>query len=159
WFVKIKPLADPAIKIVEQGKIKFVPENWTKIYLDWMYNIKDWCVSRQLWWGHRIPAWHCDNKHVTVSVDDPTQCGTCKSKNLKQDADVLDTWFSSALWPFSTMGWPEKTQALEKFYPTSVLVTAFDIIFFWVARMIMMGTHFMKEEPFGAVYIHALIRD
>ncbi len=160
WFVKIEPMAKPAIKVVESGQIKFVPENWTKTYLDWMYNIKDWCISRQLWWGHRIPAWHCgDCKKVTVQMEDATICGHCKSKNIKQDPDVLDTWFSSALWPFSTMGWPENTAALKTFYPTSVLVTSFDIIFFWVARMIMSGLYFMKEIPFKTVYIHALVRD
>jgi valyl-tRNA synthetase len=160
WFVKIAPLAKPAIEVVEKGKIKFVPENWTKTYLDWMYNINDWCISRQLWWGHRIPAWKCEDcKKFSVSMTDPTECQHCKSKNIQQDKDVLDTWFSSALWPFSTMGWPEKTKTLETFYPTTALVTGFDIIFFWVARMIMMGMHFMKEIPFETVYIHALIRD
>jgi len=158
WFVKIKSLAEPAIKVVEDKKIKFFPENWTKTYLDWMYNIQDWCISRQLWWGHRIPAWHCSTcKKTIVAMDEPTKC-TCGGK-LTQDTDVLDTWFSSALWPFSTMGWPEKTPTLDKFYPTNTLVTGFDIIFFWVARMIMMGLQFMKEIPFKTVYIHALIRD
>jgi len=158
WFVKIKSLADPAIKVVEEKKIKFFPENWEKNYLEWMYNINDWCISRQLWWGHRIPAWYCsDCKKVTVSIDAPSKC-SCGG-NLEQDKDVLDTWFSSALWPFSTLGWPEKTASLKTFYPTSTLVTSFDIIFFWVARMIMMGLHFMKEIPFSTVYIHALLRD
>jgi len=160
WFVKIQPLADRAIKVVEDGKIKFHPKNWEKTYFDWMYNIRDWCISRQLWWGHRIPAFYCqDCGHINVSVDDPTECEKCKSKNLKQDEDVLDTWFSSGLWPFSTMGWPEQTDTLKKYYPTSVLVTSFDIIFFWVARMIMMGMDFMDEVPFKDVYIHALVRD
>ncbi|MDZ4678155.1 MAG: valine--tRNA ligase [Oligoflexia bacterium] len=160
WFVKIAPLAKPAIEVVESGKIKFTPENWKKTYLDWMYNINDWCISRQLWWGHRIPAWKCDDcKKHTVSMQDATECQFCESKNIKQDTDVLDTWFSSALWPFSTMGWPDKTKTLESFYPTTALVTGFDIIFFWVARMIMMGLHFMKDIPFKTVYIHALIRD
>ncbi len=160
WFVKIKPLAEEGIRAVEDGRIRFVPKNWEKTYFEWMYNIRDWCISRQLWWGHRIPAFYCnDCEHITVQVDDPSECGKCKSKNIRQDEDVLDTWFSSGLWPFSTLGWPEKTPALEKYYPTSVLVTAFDIIFFWVARMIMMGLKFMGDVPFRDVYIHALIRD
>ncbi len=160
WFVKIQPLAKEAIRVVEEGKIRFIPQQWTKIYFDWMYNIKDWCISRQLWWGHRIPAFYCkDCGHIMVELEDPTVCGMCNSKNLEQDPDVLDTWFSSALWPFSTFGWPEKTQSLKKFYPTSVLVTGFDIIFFWVARMIMMGCKFMNDVPFYDVYIHALVRD
>lgn len=158
WFVKIKSLAEPAIKVVEAKKIKFYPENWTKTYLDWMYNIQDWCISRQLWWGHRIPAYYCTTcKKIVVAADTPTKC-SCGGA-LEQDKDVLDTWFSSALWPFSTMGWPEKTKLLERFYPTSTLVTGFDIIFFWVARMIMMGLHFTKDIPFHTVYIHALVRD
>ncbi len=160
WFVKIKPLADEAIKAVEEGRIRFVPQNWEKTYFEWMYNIRDWCISRQLWWGHRIPAFYCpDCEHITVKVESPSECEKCGSKNLKQDEDVLDTWFSSGLWPFSTLGWPDETPELKKYYPTSVLVTAFDIIFFWVARMIMMGQKFMKAEPFRDVYIHALIRD
>ena len=160
WFVKIKPLAEAGIKAVEDGRIRFVPKNWEKTYFEWMYNIRDWCISRQLWWGHRIPAFYCDDcGHITVQVEDPTECEKCKSKNLRQDSDVLDTWFSSGLWPFSTLGWPDKTPALKKYYPTSVLVTAFDIIFFWVARMIMMGLKFMDDVPFRDVYIHALIRD
>ena len=160
WFVKIKPLAEAGIKAVEDGRIRFVPKNWEKTYFEWMYNIRDWCISRQLWWGHRIPAFYCnDCEHITVQVDDPSECEKCKSKNIRQDEDVLDTWFSSGLWPFSTLGWPEKTPALKKYYPTSVLVTAFDIIFFWVARMIMMGLKFMGDVPFRDVYIHALIRD
>ena len=160
WFVKIKPLADDAIKVVEEGKIKFVPKNWEKTYFEWMYNIRDWCISRQLWWGHRIPAFYCDDcSHITVSMEDPDKCGKCGSTNIRQDEDVLDTWFSSALWPFSTMGWPDDTPELKKYYPTSVLVTGFDIIFFWVARMIMTGVKFMKDMPFLDVYIHALVRD
>ncbi|MBP7737475.1 MAG: valine--tRNA ligase [Spirochaetes bacterium] len=160
WFVKIKPLADAGIQAVEDGRIRFVPKNWEKTYFEWMRNIRDWCISRQLWWGHRIPAFYCDDcGHITVQVDDPTECEKCKSKKIRQDEDVLDTWFSSGLWPFSTLGWPDKTPALEKYYPTSVLVTAFDIIFFWVARMIMMGLKFMGDVPFRDVYIHALIRD
>ena len=160
WFVKIKPLADDAIKVVEDGKIRFVPKNWEKTYFEWMYNIRDWCISRQLWWGHRIPAFYCEEcSHITVTMEDPDKCGKCGSSNIRQDEDVLDTWFSSALWPFSTMGWPDETPELAKYYPTSVLVTGFDIIFFWVARMIMTGVKFMKEIPFLDVYIHALVRD
>jgi valyl-tRNA synthetase len=160
WFVKIKPLAETAIKAVEDGRIRFVPKNWEKTYFEWMRNIRDWCISRQLWWGHRIPAFYCDDcGHITVQVDDPTECEKCKSKKIRQDSDVLDTWFSSGLWPFSTLGWPDATPALKKYYPTSVLVTAFDIIFFWVARMIMLGLKFMNDVPFRDVYIHALIRD
>ena len=160
WFVKMQPLAEPAIKVVEDGRVRFVPKGWENTYFDWMRNIKDWCISRQIWWGHRIPAWFCDDCNtITVSRTDAVACGHCASKNIRQETDVLDTWFSSALWPFSTLGWPEKTKELSTYYPTSVLVTSFDIIFFWVARMIMMGLHFMKEVPFRDVYIHALVRD
>jgi valyl-tRNA synthetase len=160
WFVRTGPLAGPAISAVEEGRVRFVPKGWENTYFDWMRNIKDWCVSRQIWWGHRIPAWYCDDcAAITVSRADATACAKCGSKNIRQETDVLDTWFSSALWPFSTLGWPEKTKELEVFYPTSVLVTSFDIIFFWVARMIMMGLRFMKEVPFRDVYIHALVRD
>lgn len=160
WFVKIKPLADEAIRAVENGSIRFVPSNWEKTYYEWMYNIRDWCISRQLWWGHRIPAFYCRScGHITVTMQDPVECGKCGSKDIYQDEDVLDTWFSSGLWPFSTMGWPDDTEALKKYYPTSVLVTGFDIIFFWVARMIMLGIKFMKDVPFRDVYIHALVRD
>ncbi|MGB9731199.1 MULTISPECIES: valine--tRNA ligase [Calditerrivibrio] len=160
WFVKIKPLAEEAIKAVENGSIKIFPQNWEKTYYEWMYNIRDWCISRQIWWGHRIPVWYCNEcGHLTVEIEDPDSCEKCGSKNIIQDNDVLDTWFSSALWPFSTMGWPEKNKTIEKFYPTSCLVTGFDILFFWVARMIMMGQKFMKKEPFKHVYIHALVRD
>ena len=160
WFVKIKPLADEAIKAVKYGRIRFIPGNWEKTYFEWMNNIRDWCISRQLWWGHRIPAFYCRScDHITVSMEDPSTCGKCGSKEIYQDNDVLDTWFSSALWPFSTLGWPEKTKALEKYYPTSVLVTGFDIIFFWVARMIMLGLRYMNDVPFRDVYIHALVRD
>ncbi|MGB9839544.1 valine--tRNA ligase [Thermovenabulum sp.] len=160
WFVKMKPLAEPAIQVVKDGKVKFVPERFTKIYINWLENIHDWCISRQLWWGHRIPAWYCrDCNEMTVSREDLKECPKCKSKNLEQDPDVLDTWFSSALWPFSTLGWPEKTEDLEYFYPTSVLVTGYDIIFFWVARMIFSAMEFMKKEPFEYVVITGLVRD
>jgi len=160
WFVKTRPLAEPAIKAVEDGTITFYPKGWENTYFDWMRNIKDWCISRQIWWGHRIPAWYCDDcAAITVSRTDAVSCSACGSKNIRQETDVLDTWFSSALWPFSTLGWPEKTKELATYYPTSVLVTSFDIIFFWVARMIMMGLHFMNKAPFKDVYIHALVRD
>ncbi|MBI1791628.1 MAG: valine--tRNA ligase [Acidobacteria bacterium] len=160
WFVRMKPLAAKAIEVVEQGRIEIIPENWSKIYFDWMYNIRDWCVSRQLWWGHRIPAWHCpDCSGITVSRRDPAACAQCGSTRIEQDPDVLDTWFSAGLWPFSTMGWPDVTEDLKKFYPTSLLLTGFDILFFWVARMIMMGLECMGEIPFRQVYIHGLIRD
>ncbi|MEE9614729.1 MAG: valine--tRNA ligase [Thermodesulfobacteriota bacterium] len=160
WFVKVKPLAEPAIKAVQDGETVFVPKSWEKTYFEWMRNIRDWCISRQIWWGHRIPAWHCkDCEHITVSTSDPAACEKCGGKKIEQDPDVLDTWFSSALWPFSTLGWPEKTPELKTFYPTSALFTSFDIIFFWVARMMMMGLKFRGEVPFKEVYIHALIRD
>ena len=160
WFVKMKPLAKPAIDVVKDGRIKFVPERFTKTYLNWMENVHDWCISRQLWWGHQIPAWYCDDcGHITVSRTDVCECEACRSKNIHRDEDVLDTWFSSALWPFSTMGWPEKTADLNYWYPTSVMVTGYDIIFFWVARMIFSGMEQMKEEPFKTVFIHGLVRD
>ena len=161
WFVKTRPLADAGVAAVKAGKIKFVPEQWTNVYYQWMENIRDWCISRQLWWGHRIPAWYCDECGcVMVEEETPLKCPKCGNAKLRQDEDVLDTWFSSGLWPFSTMGWPDDTQTLRKFYPTSVLVTGFDIIFFWVARMIMFGLEGMKGEvPFRDVYIHALVRD
>ncbi|MDR1916677.1 MAG: valine--tRNA ligase, partial [Synergistaceae bacterium] len=159
WFVRTRPLADDDVRTVNAGEIRFIPEQWTATYYQWMENIRDWCISRQLWWGHRIPAWYCgDCGEIIVSLETPSAC-KCGSANLRQDEDVLDTWFSSALWPFSTMGWPDDTPALRKYYPTSVLVTGFDIIFFWVARMIMMGMEFMKTPPFHDVYIHALVRD
>jgi valyl-tRNA synthetase len=161
WYVKIEPLAKPAIAAVESGRIKFVPENWSKTYFDWMYNIQDWCISRQLWWGHRIPAWYDEDGSVYVghSEEEVREKNNLGNISLRQDNDVLDTWFSSALWPFSTMGWPDKTDALEEFYPGNVLVTGFDIIFFWVARMIMFGLKFMDDVPFHEVYMHGLIRD
>lgn len=160
WFARMPRLAGAGRQVVETETIRFEPEAWTKTYLHWMNIIEDWCISRQLWWGHRIPAWYCDDcSHVTVSETDPTVCEKCSSQKIHQDEDVLDTWFSSALWPFSTLGWPEKTEALQTFYPTNVLVTGFDIIFFWVARMIMMGLEFMRDVPFRKVYIHGLIRD
>ena len=160
WFARMKQLSTPARHVVESGTIRFEPEQWTKTYLHWMNIIEDWCISRQLWWGHRIPAWTCEAcAHVTVSETDVTACEKCASPKVKQDEDVLDTWFSSALWPFSTMGWPENTETLKTFYPTNVLVTGFDIIFFWVARMIIMGLEFQKDVPFRKVFIHGLIRD
>ena len=160
WFVKAKPLADPAIKAVRDGTIKIVPKFWENTYFEWMENIRDWCISRQIWWGHQIPAWTCkDCGEIQVARKTPKSCLACSSVDLEQETDVLDTWFSSALWPFSTLGWPEKTETLNRFYPTSVLCTGFDILFFWVARMIMMGIKFMDDVPFHHVYIHALIRD
>ncbi|MBR6407527.1 MAG: valine--tRNA ligase [Clostridia bacterium] len=160
WFVKMKPLAGPAIDVVKEGKIKFVPERFDKIYYHWMENIKDWCISRQLWWGHRIPAWYCDDcGEVIVAKEAPAKCPKCGSEHLTQDPDTLDTWFSSALWPFSTMGWPENTDELKYFYPTDTLVTGYDIIFFWVARMIFSGVEHMGDVPFRSVFIHGIVRD
>ena len=160
WFVKMESLAKPAAEAVKNGDIKFVPERFTKIYCNWLDNIRDWCISRQLWWGHRIPAWYCDDCGETiVSRTDVEVCPKCGGKHLRQDEDVLDTWFSSGLWPFETMGWPDETPELKQFYPTSTLVTGYDIIFFWVARMVMMGLEFGKDIPFKTVYIHGLVRD
>ena len=179
WFIKIKPLADRATEVVENGEITIVPENYKQIYLNWMHNIHDWCISRQLWWGHRIPAWHCKCGEIIVAREAPAKCSKCGGSELKQDTDVLDTWFSSGLLPFTTLGWPEKTRAQEVFYPTTLLITAYEILFFWVARMIMFGCHFMQGHqqdpvlkqasgwadkkddsvPFRQVYIHALVRD
>ncbi len=160
WFVATKPLAEKAMDAVRKGKTQIIPGKWEKDYFIWLENVEDWCVSRQIWWGHRIPAWYCrDCDMVIVSEYDPIHCPSCRGQNLEQDPDVLDTWFSSSLWPFSTLGWPEETADLKKFYPTSVLVTGFDILFFWVARMMMMGIHFMEEVPFRDVYVHALVRD
>ena len=160
WYVKMESLAKPAIEAVRSNKTKFVPERFDKIYYNWMENIQDWCISRQLWWGHRIPVWHCtDCNEMIVEIEAPETCPKCGSKHLKQEDDVLDTWFSSALWPFSTLGWPNKTEDLEYFYPTNVLVTGYDIIFFWVARMIFSGINCMEETPFDTVLIHGIIRD
>ncbi|MGQ9823691.1 MAG: valine--tRNA ligase [Desulfotomaculales bacterium] len=160
WFVRMRPLAKPAIQAVEEGRIRFIPERFTKIYLNWMENIRDWCISRQLWWGHRIPVWYCrDCKEMNVAKKPPEKCGHCAGRDLVQDPDVLDTWFSSALWPFSTLGWPKKTLDLACYYPTSVLVTGRDIIFFWVARMIFSGLAFMEDVPFREVFVHGLVLD
>ncbi len=174
WFIKIQPLADKAIEAVESGAIRFTPEQYKKTYFEWMRNIHDWCISRQLWWGHRIPAWHCANcREITVARETPAVCAHCGSSKVKQETDVLDTWFSSGLLPFTVFGWPAQTPDLAAFYPTQLLVTGFDILFFWVARMIMLGCHFMLDVPmpdgskrtladtvpFQEVYIHALVRD
>ncbi|MDH3347079.1 MAG: valine--tRNA ligase [Desulfobulbaceae bacterium] len=160
WFVSVRPLADRAVKAVEEGRINIYPKTWNKSFYSWMDNIRDWCISRQIWWGHQIPAWICqDCGEITVALEDPECCCKCSSTALDRETDVLDTWFSSALWPFSTLGWPENTKELEFFYPTSVLITSFDILFFWVARMMMMGLHLRDEVPFRDVYLHALVRD
>ncbi|MBT8200140.1 MAG: valine--tRNA ligase [Acidimicrobiia bacterium] len=159
WFVKVEPLVGPAMEAVKQGEADFVPEQWENTYFRWMENLRDWCISRQLWWGHRIPAWYCSCGEVVVSQNEPTICPTCGSNDLIQDEDVLDTWFSSALWPFSTLGWPDETADLERFYPTSVLVTGYDIISFWVSRMLMMGVHFLPDVPFRTIVIHGMVRD
>jgi valyl-tRNA synthetase len=160
WFVRMPPLAEPALKVVRDGGVRIVPERFAKVYYNWLENIRDWCISRQLWWGHRIPAWHCaDCSQITVARADPDRCAHCGSTRIEQDPDVLDTWFSSGLWPFSTLGWPDDTPDLRAFYPTSVMETGYDILFFWVARMIMMGLEFTRQAPFHTVYLHGLIRD
>ena len=159
WFVKIEPLAEAGLAAVKDGRIKIVPERFEKTYYNWLENIKDWCISRQLWWGHRIPVWYCPNHHMTVAREDPTECATCGSKDIRQDDDVLDTWFSSGLWPFSTLGWPEETPDFKYFYPTSYMETGYDILFFWVARMIMSGLEYTGQVPFHTVYLHGLVRD
>jgi valyl-tRNA synthetase len=160
WFVRTKPLAEKAMEAVRQGRTRIIPEVWEKTYFEWMENIRDWCISRQIWWGHRIPAWYCEScGEIIVAKETPHACPKCKSDRLKPETDVLDTWFSSALWPFSTLGWPKQTKELKVFYPTSALVTGFDILFFWVARMMMMGLKFMNDVPFRDVYIHGLVRD
>jgi valyl-tRNA synthetase len=160
WFVKMEPLAGPAIDVVKDGRMRFVPDRFTKIYLNWMENVRDWCISRQLWWGHQIPAWYCtDCGHVTVARQDPTECEACRSKSITRDEDVLDTWFSSALWPFSVFGWPDKTPDLDFFYPTTVVTPGYEIIFFWVARMIFSGLEHMGDVPFRTAYIHGIVRD
>lgn len=160
WFVKVRPLTIPAIEAVRDGRMRFVPKRWEKSYFHWMENLRDWCISRQIWWGHRIPAWYCDDcGETTVSREDPASCSACGSGSIRQEEDVLDTWFSSALWPFSTLGWPDETDDLERFYPNSLLITGFDIIYFWVARMMQMGLHFMRDVPFYDTIIHGLVRD
>ena len=160
WFVSVRALTLPAIQAVREGRTRFVPQRWEKNYFHWMENLRDWCISRQIWWGHRIPAWYCDDcRQATVAREDPSSCSRCGGSSLRQDEDVLDTWFSSALWPFSTLGWPDRTEDLQRFYPNAVLITGFDIIYFWVARMMQMGLHFMEDVPFADMVIHGLVRD
>ncbi|HEX5228537.1 MAG TPA: class I tRNA ligase family protein, partial [Bryobacteraceae bacterium] len=160
WFVKTKPLADAAMAAVNDGRIQFIPDNWNKTFFNWMENIRDWCISRQLWWGHRIPAWHCANcRKISVAREAPQKCPNCQSAELTQDTDVLDTWFSSSLWPFSTLGWPAETEDLRAYYPTTLMITGFDILFFWVARMMMMGIELTGDVPFRQVHMHGLVRD
>ncbi len=159
WFIRMQPLAEPAIDVVKDGRIEIIPRRFERVYMHWMENIRDWCISRQLWWGHRIPVWYCDQGHMFAATDEPAKCAECDSTKLEQDPDVLDTWFSSGLWPFSTLGWPAENDDLKYWYPTSVLETGYDILFFWVARMIMMGLYDMKDVPFRHVYLHGLIRD
>ncbi len=160
WFVKMAPLAEEGLRAIRDGRVRFVPERWGKVYCDWLENIRDWCISRQLWWGHPVPVWYCgDCSQMTCVCEDPTECAHCGSEDITRDSDVLDTWFSSALWPFATLGWPDDTDDLRYFYPTSVLVTAYDIIYFWVARMVMMAEHITDQEPFHTVFIHGLVRD
>lgn len=159
WFVKVEPLAQSAMQAVRDGSTRIIPPMWEKVFFHWMENLEDWCISRQLWWGHQIPAWFCEHGHATVARETPAACAECGSKNLARDPDVLDTWFSSALWPFSTLGWPDETPLLRTFYPNSVMETGFDILFFWVARMMMMGTHLLGKTPFEKVFLHALVRD
>ncbi|MBU1238877.1 valine--tRNA ligase, partial [Myxococcota bacterium] len=159
WFVDAKPLAEKAVAAVREKQTEIIPPMWEKVFYHWMENIEDWCVSRQLWWGHRIPAWYCDHGHITVARQTPSCCSVCGDASVHQDEDVLDTWFSSALWPFSTLGWPEETPALATFYPNALMETGFDILFFWVARMMMMGIHFLDEVPFKKVFLHAMVRD
>ncbi|MGH2754729.1 MAG: valine--tRNA ligase [Actinomycetota bacterium] len=159
WFVKMEPLARPAMDVVRDGSVRIVPERFAKQYLDWMENVRDWCISRQIWWGHRIPVWYCDNGHTFAALEDPSACSECGSRNLTQDPDVLDTWFSSQLWPFSTLGWPDETPELKTFYPTTLMVTGYEILYLWVARMIFSGLYFMKDIPFHDVLIHGIVRD
>ena len=160
WFVRMQGLADAALKVVQDGEIRIIPERFTKVYYNWLENIQDWCISRQLWWGHRIPVWYCDDcREMTVARQDPTTCAHCGSQKIHQDPDVLDTWFSSGLWPFSTLGWPEETPDYKYFYPTSVLETGYDILFFWVARMIVDGLELTGKAPFHTVYLHGIVRD
>lgn len=160
WFIKMKPLADAAIKAQNNGNVSFYPERWTKVYMSWLENVRDWCISRQIWWGHRIPAWQCEScNEIIITRETPDKCSKCGNDKLAEETDVLDTWFSSALWPFSTMGWPEETKELEYYYPTSTLVTDRGIIYFWVARMVMMGLEIRNKVPFQDVYVHGTILD